>query len=128
MFVFKKLFFFILIILISSCTLNNFKHNQNINNYSIIIETPIDKYNLYFKENLKRYFQGSNNEKIYKLKTRITFETTKTLSVGGKNVLKSTKAIINYQLTNNNTNIIKSGSIKTFPALSYHLYTILLCL
>ena len=118
MFVFKKLFVFILIILISSCALNNFKYDQNINNYSIIIETPIDKYNLYFKENLKRYYQASNTEKIYKLKTRITFETTKTLSVGGKNVLKSTKAIINYQLTDNNTNIIKSGSIKTFPALS----------
>ena len=63
MFVFKKLFFFTLIILISSCTVKNFENIQNINNYSIEIETPNDKYNSYFKESLKRYFQISNNKK-----------------------------------------------------------------
>ena len=35
-----------------------------------------------------------------------------------KNILKSTKARIDYKLTNQNTNIVKSGSINTFPALS----------
>ena len=57
MFIFKKLvFFYSLIILINGCSLNNFEKIQNINNYSIEIETPNDKYNIYFKENLKRFF------------------------------------------------------------------------
>ena len=119
MFIFKKLFFLILIILINGCTLNNFEKNQNINNYSIEIDTPNDKYNLYFKENLKRFFYISDNKNKYILKTKITFNSTKTLSVSGQNILKSTKAKIDYQLTNKNTNIVvKSGSINTFPALS----------
>ncbi len=118
MFVFKKLFFSTLIILISSCALKNVENTQNINNYSIEIETPNDKYNVYFKESLKRYFQISNNKKKYKLSTKITFETTNTLSVGGQNILKSTKAKIDYRLINKNTNVFKSGSINTFPALS----------
>ena len=118
MFIFKNLLFFSIIILISSCAVNNFKQYKHIKNYSIEIETPNDRYNLYFKENLKRFFNTNNNKKIYKLKTTITFETTETLSVSGQNVLKSTKAIIDYQLTNKNTNFVKSGSIKTFPALS----------
>ena len=118
MFVFKKLFISFLIIFISSCTVKNFENTQNINGYSIEIETHNDKYNLYFKESLKRYFQISNNKKIYKLSTKIIFETTKTLSVGGQNTLKSTKAKIEYKLINKNTNIVKTGSIYTFPALS----------
>ncbi len=118
MFVFKKLFFSTLIILISSCTAKNFENTQNINNYSIEIETPNDKYNLYFKESLKRHFQIRNSKEKYILSTKITFETTKTLSVGGQNNLKSTKAKIEYQLINKNTNVVKSGFINTFPALS----------
>ena len=55
----------------------------------------------------------------YLLKTSITFKSTETLSVSGQNVLKSTKARIDYQLTNKNTNVIvESGSFNTFPALS----------
>ena len=100
MFIFKNLLFFSIIILISSCAVNNFKQYKHIKNYSIEIETPNDRYNLYFKENLKRFFNTNNNKKIYKLKTTITFETTETLSVSGQNVLKSTEAIVNYQLTN----------------------------
>ena len=114
----KNYFFLTLIILISSCTVKNFENTQNINNYSIEIETPNDKYNLYLKESLKRYFQISNNKKKYILSAKITFETTKTLSVSGQNILKSTKAKIDYQLINKNTNVVKSGSINTFPALS----------
>lgn len=118
MFILKKLFFISLIILISGCTLYNFDKVKKINNFSIGIETPNDKYNLYFKENLKRYFYVSNDEEKYLLKTKITFETTKTLSVSGQNVLKSTKARIDYKLINKNTNAVKSGYINTFPALS----------
>ena len=118
MFVIKKLFFSIVIILISSCALKNFENTQNLNNYSIEIKTPNNKHNLYFKENLKRYFQISNNKKRYILNTKITFETTKTLSVSGQNILKSTKAKIDYKLINKNTNVIKTGSVITFPALS----------
>ena len=119
MFVFKKLVFIFFIFLINGCSLNNLEKINDINNISIEIHTPKDKYNLYFKENLKRYFYVSDNKTKYILKTVITFESTKTLSVSGQNVLKSTQAKINYQLTNKNTDtVIKSGTISTFPALS----------
>ena len=119
MFPFKKIFFLSLIIFINGCTLNNFERNKNINNYSLELDTPNDRYNLYFKENLKRFFYINDSKTKYTLKTNITFESTKTLSVSGQNILKSTKARVNYQLTNKNTNVVvKSGSIYTFPALS----------
>ena len=119
MFVFKKLVFLSLIILISGCTINNYEKIQNINNYSIEIDTPNDNYNVQFKENLKRFFHISDKKTKYLLKTKITFNSTKTLSVSGQNILKSTKARIDYQLTNKNTNaVVKSGSFNTYPALS----------
>jgi len=119
MYIFKKLFFLSLIILISGCTLNNYERVQNINNYSIEVDTPNDNYNLLFKENLKRFFHKGNNKTKYLLKTSITFNSTKTLSVSGQNILKSTKARIDYNLTDKKTNIVvKSGSFNTFPALS----------
>ena len=119
MFLFKKIFFLSLIILINGCTLNNFERSKNINNYSFELDTPNDRYNLYFKENLKRFFFINDSKTKYTLKTRITFESTETLSVSGQNILKSTKARVYYQLTNKNTNVVvKSGSIYTFPALS----------
>jgi len=119
MFLFKKIFFLSLIIFINGCTLNNFERIKNINNYSFELDTPNDKYNLYFKENLKRFFFINDSKTKYTLKTRITFESTKTLSVSGQNILKSTKARVYYQLTNKNTNVVvKSGSIYTFPTLS----------
>ena len=119
MFLFKKIFFLSLIIFISGCTLNNFERSKNINNYSFELDTPNDEYNLYFKENLKRFFYINDSKTKYTLKTKITFESTKTLSVSGQNILKSTKARVYYQLTNKNTNVVvKSGSIYTFPALS----------
>ena len=118
MFIFKKLVFLSLIILITGCTLSNFGKVQNINNYSIEVDTPNDNYNVHFKENLKRFFHIRDNTK-YLLKTKITFNSTETLSVSGQNILKSTKAKIDYQLTNKNTNVVvKSGSFNTFPALS----------
>ena len=115
--IFKKIFFLSLIILVSGCTLNNFEKSQNINNYSIELVTPNDKYNLYFRENLKRFFNINDSKTKYTLKTELIFESTKTLSVGGQNILKSTKAKVDYQLTSKNV-IIKSGSIDTFSALS----------
>ena len=119
MFTFKKIHFLCLIILISGCALNNFEKVQNIKRFSIDVESPNDRYNLYFKENLKRYFYVNDNNSKYILKTKIIFESTKTLSVSGQNILKSTKGRVYYQLTNKITNVVvKSGSIKTFPALS----------
>ena len=119
MFIFKKLVFLSLIILISSCTLNNFEKIQNIYNYSIEVDTPDDNYNVYFKENLNRFFHISDNKTKYLLKTKITFNSTNTLSVSGQSVLKSTNAKIDYKLINKNTNVVvKSSSFNTFPALS----------
>ena len=119
MFIFKKLVFLSLIILISGCTLNNYEKIQNINNYSIEVDTPNDNYNVHFRENLKRFFHKGDKKTKYLLKTRITFNSTNTLSVSGQSVLKSTKATIYYQLKNKNTDVVvKSGSFNTFPALS----------
>ena len=64
MFVFKKLVFIFFIFLINGCSLNNLEKINDINNISIEIHTPKDKYNLYFKENLKRYFYVSNNKSL----------------------------------------------------------------
>ena len=119
MFIFKKLFFLIIFILINGCTLGDFEKKQKINSFSIEINTPNDRYNIYLKENLNRFFYTNGNQNKFILKTKITFDSTKTLSVSGQNVLKSTKAKINYQLIDKNTNsIVKSGTINTFPTLS----------
>ena len=119
MFIFKKLIFLSLIIFITGCTQNNFEKIQKIYNYSIEVDTPNDNYNIYFKENLNRFFHKGDNKTKYLLKTKITFKSTETLSVSGQNILKSTKARIDYQLTNKNTNVVvKSGSFNTYPALS----------
>ena len=87
---------------------------------AITIDTPDDKYNIIFREYLKRNF---NNKKSLKpqilLKANISFSSEETLSVSGTSVLKSTKANITYSLIDKNSNLlIKSGSINTFPALS----------
>ena len=119
MFFIKNIIFVFLILFISNCSFNNLQKIDNKNNFSVEIETPNDKYNIYFKESLKRLFYFKNDLKKYELKTKITFQSTKTLSVSGTNVLKSTKANITYNLSNKETNtIIKSGSINTFPSLS----------
>ena len=56
MFIFIRLIFLFFVFSINGCTLNNFKEKKDSNNFSIEIYAPNDKYNLYFKENLKRYF------------------------------------------------------------------------
>ena len=119
MLILKNFVLLSLIILIGSCTTKNFDKVQNIANYSIEVDTPNDKYNIYLKENLKRLFYINDKKVKYIIKTKITFESTKTLSVGGQSILKSTKATIYYQLKNKNTDVVvKSGSFNTFPALS----------
>mgnify|MGYP001205855965 FL=1 len=120
MYIFERIILICFIFFINNCSFNNLEKIEQKNNYSVQIETPNDKYNTYFKESLKRlFYQKNDNKEFYVLKASITFQSTETLSVGGTNVLKSTKAKINYQLENKNTNkILKSGSITTFPALS----------
>ena len=120
MFFFKKIIIICFIFLMVGCSSHNLKEIKDQSGFSIDIETNDDKYNILFKENLKRFFSFKlNSYKKYKLNTTIKFQSAKTLSVSGTNVLKSTKANINYYLRNNETNdIIDSGSISTFPALS----------
>ena len=120
MFIFKNIFVFSLIFLISSCSLKTVEEIQKFDNYSVEIETPGDKNNSYFKENLKRlFYTRSNLLKKYLIKTAISFQSTDTLSVSGTAVLKSTKAKIDFHLIDKDTNkIIKSDTIFTFPALS----------
>jgi len=120
MYIFERLILICFIFFINNCSFNNVEKIEQTNNYSVQIETPNDKYNTYFKESLKRlFYETNNNTELYVLKASITFQSTETLSVSGTNVLKSTKAKINYQLENKNANkILKSGSISTFPALS----------
>ena len=120
MHVFKRIILIFFIFIFNNCSFNNSEKIEKKNNYSIQIETPNDRYNTYFKESLKRFFYKKYNDtQLYILKASIIFQSTDTLSVSGTNVLKSTKAKINYQLENKKTNkILRSSSINTFPALS----------
>ena len=95
----------------------NFVNNNDIN--SVSIETDGDKYNILFKENLKRLFKTKNNvDYKFKLLTSISFSSSDTLSVGGLNVLTRTVASVSYKLYNFKSNkLIKSGSLQSFPAL-----------
>ena len=95
----------------------NFVNNNDIN--SVSIETDGDKYNILFKENLKRLFKTKKNVNFkFKLITSISFSSSNTLSVGGLNVLTRTVASVSYKLYNFKSNkLIKSGSLQSFPAL-----------
>ena len=120
MFFIKKVIFLFLILSIIGCTSNNHIKVSSIDEITITVDTPTDKYNLIFREYLKRSF---NNKKSVKpqiiLKANISFSSDETLSVSGTSVLKSTKANITYSLIDKNSKLlIKSGSINTFPALS----------
>ena len=116
----KNILFIFFILLISNCSLNKLQKFDNQINYSVEIDTPNDKYNIYLGEHLKRlFFVKDNLKKNYVIKSHITFQSTDTLSVNGNNKLKSTKARVEYQLFNKNTNkFITSGSVLTNPALS----------
>ena len=120
MFLIKKTISLFLILNVIGCASDNYAVVNTIEKNLITIETPSDKYNIIFKEYLKRNF---NIKKSLKpqilLKTDISFSSAETLSVSGTSVLKSTKAIITYSLIDEGSKLlIKSGSISTFPALS----------
>ena len=120
MFFIKKAIFLFLILSITGCVSKNNVKVSPFGEIAITIDTPNDKYNIIFREYLKRNF---NNKKSPKpqilLKANISFTSDETLSVSGTSVLKSTKANTTYSLIDKNSNLlIKSGSINTFPALS----------
>ena len=86
---------------------------------SVKIETPGDRANVLFKEHLKRVFK-SNKDMTYKylLKASITFSSSETLSLSGTKALNRTVANVHYELYDVKVNkLIKSGSIKSFPAI-----------
>ena len=120
MFFIKKAIFLFLVLSIIGCVSNNNVKVSSFDEMAITIDTPNDKYNIIFREYLKRNF---NNKKSPKpqilLKANISFTSDETLSVSGTSVLKSTKANTTYSLIDKNSNLlIKSGLINTFPALS----------
>ena len=120
MFFIKKIFVFLLLIITFGCTSYNINKINSINLRTVSIETPSDRYNILFKEYLKRKFDNKKDLKpSFILKTEISFSSNKTMSVSGLAVLNSTKAVVRYSLVDNGSNtLIKSGSIKSFPALS----------
>ena len=120
MFFIKKIFVFLLLIITSGCTSYNINKTNPVNLRTVSIETPSDRYNVIFKEYLKRRFDNKKNLKpSFILKADISFSSNETMSVSGLAVLNSTKAFVRYSLVDNGSNtLIKSGSIKTFPALS----------
>ena len=121
MFFIKKIFVFLLLIITFGCTSYDINEKTNsINLRTVSIETPSDRYNIIFKEYLKRKYNNKKNLKpSFILKTDISFNSNETMSVSGLAVLNSTKAVVRYSLVDNGSNtLIKSGSIKTFPALS----------
>tara|TARA_B100001564_G_C20305047_1_gene518701 strand:- start:90 stop:566 length:477 start_codon:yes stop_codon:yes gene_type:complete len=114
----SKKFLVIFLLLVSGCgfsSLNKLTTNDNIH-----IETPSDKYNILFKKNLNKAFNINNSSQSeYVLKSSISFSSSETLSVNGSDTLNSTFANANFSLIEIKSNkVIKSGSIKTFPALS----------
>ena len=113
----KKLFI-IFLLLVSGCGFSNLNKLTSYNN--IYVETPDDKYNILFKNSLKKTFNINNSPKTrYVLKANISFLSSETLSVNGSDTLNSTFANASYSLIEAKSNkIISSGSIKTFPALS----------
>ena len=120
MFIIKKIFVILLILISFGCTSYNITKTNPIYEKNVSIETPSDRNNIIFKEYLKRRFNSKKDVKSnFILKTKIYFNSNKTLSISGLTVLNSTIAVVEYSLINNSSNIlIKSGSIETFPALS----------
>ena len=120
MFFIKKAIFLFLILSIIGCVSNNNVKVSSFDEMAITIDTPNDKYNIIFREYLKRNLNNKKNPKPQiLLKANISFTSDETLSVSGISVLKSTKANTTYSLIDKNSNLlIKSGAINTFPALS----------
>ena len=125
---FKNLLVIISFLFFYGCAseIPNFVNTNDIN--SVSIETDGDRDNILFKENLKRLFKTKKNVDFkFKLLTSISFSSSDTLSVSGLSVLTRTVASVSYKLYNIKSNqLIKSGSIQSFPALgstSGSLYT-----
>ena len=120
MFFIKKNFVFLLFLTTFGCTSYDITKTNSVSEKIVSIETPNDRYNVIFKEYLKRKFDNKKNLKpSFILKADISFNSNETMSVSGLAVLNSTKAVVKYSLVDNGSNtLIKSGSIKTFPALS----------
>ena len=120
MFFKKKIVTFLLFITICSCSTENIIKINSINDTSISVETPNNKYNILLKEYLKRKFNDEKEVKAdFVLKASISFTSNKTLSLGNSKALNSTKGVTTYSLIDNNSNLlVKSGSIETFSALS----------
>ncbi len=119
MFFIKKIVIFLIIITFFACSTENIVKINTINDKSIAIETPNNKYNILLREYLKRKF---NNEKKlqtdFVLKADISFTSNESLSLGSSKAFNTTRGITKYTLIDNNSNLlVKSGSIKTFPAL-----------
>ena len=116
----KNFFLIVSFLFLSSCTLHNLNNELDRKQINISLETPSDRYNIIFKEKLKRLFNSKQEYKSeFILKTSVSFNSTETLSVGGLNVLQSTIAVVTYSLNRVSSGVkVKSGSIKTFPALS----------
>ena len=119
MFFKEKIVTFLLLITIFGCSTENIIKIKSISDKSISVETPNNKYNILLKEYLKRKFINEKELKAdFVLKASISFTSNKTLSLGNSKALNSTKSVTKYSLIDNNSNLlVKSGSIKTFPAL-----------
>ena len=123
MFFIKKFIILFLLISVFGCAFENITKFNATNHKSVYIDAQNDeakdKYNIILKKYLKRKFNNKKFKADYILKANIYFASNETLSVSGLNVLNSTKAVIEYSLINNYSNLlVKSGSINTFPALS----------
>lgn len=120
MFLIKKNFVFLLLLTIFGCTSYNYTETNSVNDKVVSIETPSDRYNIIFQGHLNRKFNIKRNLKpSFILNANIFFNNKKTLSSSALNALNSTTAVVKYSLVDYNSNIlIKSGSFKTFPALS----------
>ena len=117
MFLKNKKLFIIFLLLLSGCGFSNLNKLTSYNN--IYVETPGDKYNILFKNSLKKTFNIYNSSKTkYVLRSNISFFSSETLSVNESDTLNSTFANASYSLIDAKSNkVISSGSIKTFPAL-----------
>jgi len=112
--------FICFLLLLSGCEFSkyqptNLKYSNNIN-----IETPNNKYDILLNKHLDRLFNNQpKKDTNFILKSNISFTSNETLSVSGLNVLQSTKGTVQYSLIDSKSGeILRSGSVVTFPALS----------
>ena len=112
--------FIVFSIIISGCGFSDSKFTETKKIENIIIETPNNKLNIILKKYLKRSFNNKPEiEAKFILKSNISITSNDALSSSGLNVLKSTKGKVEYSLINiKSGQIVKSGSIITFPVIS----------